>query len=334
MSFIHQKDLTGKTHWDENKSLAELLQKMGDSLKNFKPDHLDTELIERGEEIIRFGKTTAPSGKSSKYISKYYNCVSCHNSEIEDPDLKKSDPEVRLAFANSENIPFLQASTFYGMVNRESWYNGDYIKKYGDLVIEANKDITAAVQLCAVECSQGRKVEDWEMDAIMAYLWSLEYRLGDLGLQESDFKKLNEEYEDKANHDALIKWIKSFYLQASPATFADPPESRKGGFEQLVGNPKNGQLIFEKSCLHCHDENGVTKYTLEDNKLSFKKLKKDMAKSSQLSLYHAIRYGTKPEPGHKPYMPQYTLERMSNQQIEDFRAYVEVMAKGEEMNGK
>ncbi|RMF22347.1 MAG: cytochrome c, partial [Bacteroidetes bacterium] len=34
-------------------------------------------------------------------------------------------------------------------------------------------------------------------------------------------------------------------------------------------------------------------------------------------------YGTYAIPGHKPYMPHYPLERMSKQQVEDLRAYIE-----------
>ena len=47
----------------------------------------------------------------------------------------------------------------------------------------------------------------------------------------------------------------------------------------------------------------------------------------QRSIYHVNRYGTKPMGGKKAYMPHYTLEKMSNQQLEDLRAYILEMAK-------
>ena len=48
-----------------------------------------------------------------------------------------------------------RGTTFYGITNRETWYNDDYYKKYGDLVKPANENLVEAVQLCAMECSQG-----------------------------------------------------------------------------------------------------------------------------------------------------------------------------------
>ncbi|MBX2844333.1 MAG: hypothetical protein KTR26_21380, partial [Flammeovirgaceae bacterium] len=96
MNYLQENTIQPSQTWDVNKSLAELLQNLGDSLKNPIPQNLNSELVKRGEEIIKFGKTTGPLGKSSKYISKYYNCISCHNTEIEAPNLKVSDPETRL----------------------------------------------------------------------------------------------------------------------------------------------------------------------------------------------------------------------------------------------
>ena len=84
-----------------------------------------------------------PTENELSFISKYYVCTTCHNLEIEDPDLRVSDPETRLTFAKENDLPFLQGSTFKGIVNRESWYNDDYVKKYGDEKIEiAHKDFT------------------------------------------------------------------------------------------------------------------------------------------------------------------------------------------------
>ena len=51
-----------------------------------------------------------------------------------------------------------------------------------------------------------------------------------------------------------------------------------------------------------------------------------ITKDSHFSLYQIIAYGTYAIPGHKPYMPHYPLERMSKQQVEDLRAYVELEA--------
>ncbi len=48
-----------------------------------------------------------------------------------------------------------------------------------------------------------------------------------------------------------------------------------------------------------------------------------MTSSSKLSIYHIIREGTYSEAGHKEYMPLYPLEKLSHQQVEDLRAYIE-----------
>ena len=37
----------------------------------------------------------------------------------------------------------------YGTVNKVSWYNGDYFKKYGALVKPANQSLKEAIHLCA-----------------------------------------------------------------------------------------------------------------------------------------------------------------------------------------
>jgi mono/diheme cytochrome c family protein len=46
------------------------------------------------------------------------------------------------------------------------------------------------------------------------------------------------------------------------------------------------------------------------------------------SMYQVIRYGTPPKSGKRAYMPQYTSEKMSDQQVADLRAYIESRATG------
>ena len=88
--------------------------------------------------------------------SKHFVCTSCHNIQKEDPDLSIADPQARLEYARDMELPYLPGTTLYGAVNRTSFYNGDYEKKYGDLVKPARNNLREAIQLCAVECSQGR----------------------------------------------------------------------------------------------------------------------------------------------------------------------------------
>lgn len=312
--------------WDEKSSLANVQLLLGDTL----PDHriiATPEQIRMGEELVKVGRTLGPDGKRSSYISKYYACTSCHNTVREDPDLRVSDPEARLDYAIKNKLPFLQGTTFKGIVNRESWYNDDYVKKYGDEKIEiAHKDLRESIQLCAIECSQGRTMEDWEIEAVLAYYWTLEFTLGDLGLSAKDLDKLNLASAKPANYPELRKWLRSFYKTTSPAHFYDAPKNKREGYSGLTGNPDRGKAIYELSCLHCHQEHSVSHYTLDNSKLSFRHLNKMMTKDSHFSLYQLIAYGTYAIPGHRPYMPHYPAERMNKQQVEDLRSYIELMA--------
>jgi len=66
-----------------------------------------------------------------------------------------------------------------------------------------------------------------------------------------------------------------------------PPSDRRGG-TGLYGNPKNGQLIYDKSCLHCHYRGKYSFLHLDDSRLSFKHLKKNIGKYSRHSLYQEL----------------------------------------------
>ena len=120
-----------------------------------------------------------------------------------------------------------------------------------------------------------------------------------------------------------MKLLKSKYLVASPATFVKPPEDRKEGYEGIEGNAENGKLVYELSCLHCHENGRYAFFVLDDSKESFKYLKKHIGRYSHASLYQVARYGTSPLNGKRTYMPKYMEEKLSNQQLEDLREYIE-----------
>ncbi|MFT7029262.1 MAG: penicillin-binding protein-related factor A (putative recombinase) [Marinoscillum sp.] len=50
---------------------------------------------------------------------------------------------------------------------------------------------------------------------------------------------------------------------------------------------------------------------------------KHIPENTDLSIYQIIRKGTYAEYGHKEYMPHYTSEKMSDQQIEHLREFLE-----------
>ncbi len=314
-------------NWDKNTTVNQVLLDLGEKpSKHFiKPTSVE---IKKGEEIVKKGFTTDEFGKKTTRVSKHYVCTSCHNMQREDPILTESNPETRLPYVKEHKIPFLQGTTFWGMVNRESWYNDDYVKKYGDEKIEkAHKSLRESIQLCAIECSQGRPMEAWEIEAVLAYSWSLELKMSDLDLSESDWKKLKNHQESE--NSEMIKWFKSKYATTSPANFYDSPKSKTEGYAGTKpGNPEIGKDIYDLSCKFCHRANGgVSHYILDESKLSFQHLKSKMLKDSHMSIYQIIPYGTYAIPGHRPYMPHYPKEKMSKQQVEDLRAYIELRTK-------
>lgn len=314
---------------NETTSVAEVLKKLGDKpvphQANFSINGVSAEA---GENLVLRGITKNPKGGGeTKKQSKHFVCTSCHNIEREDPDLSKVDPEARLKYASENGLPFLQGTALYGAVNRTSFYNGDYQKKYGDLVKPARNDLREAIQLCAVECSQGRKLEPWEMESVLAYLWTIDLKMGDLILSENELAMINDKVENGNKDTTTVALIKSKYLAGAPATFLDAPQDRKMGYSR-TGNPDNGKLIYELSCLHCHKNERYSFLNLDESKYSLKFLENFFPRYSELSVYHVARYGTKPHPGKRAYMPNYTEEKLSNDMMEDLRTYVEQMGKG------
>lgn len=305
--------------------VARLLEVFGDTPLSHKPNtNLARVSVERGRDIVIEGFSDVDK-KKSKTQSKHFTCIACHNVEMEDPDLANPDPEARLKYAKENDLPYLQGSTLYGIVNRTSFYNGDYVKKYGDLVEPTRHDLREAIALCATECSQGRPLKKWEMESVLAYLWTIDLKLGDLNITDDEMQLINQAFNSGNNRAEAIKLIKSKYLDHSPATFVDPPENRQEGY-QLEGNAGNGQLIYELSCQHCHLNHPFSYLTLDNDALTFKHLLHKAGEYSPHSIYQVVRYGTSPAGGDEAYMPLYPEEKMTNQQMADLRAYIEVMA--------
>lgn len=275
-----------------------------------------------GEDIVKYGILKNAKGPRVAQQSKHFVCTSCHNVEREDPDLTKADPEARLDYVVGKGLPYLQGSPLYGAINRTAFYNGDYEKKYGELVTPARNDLREAIQLCAVECSQGRKLKKWELESVLAYLWTIGLKMEDLDLTDEEYKQIDKAAEGMSSNREAIELVKSKFLNHSPATFVEPPSNRKEG-NGLVGNRENGEKLYKASCLHCHGEGRYSFYQLDDSKLSLKQLKNHMGQYTRKSIYQVTRWGTPVLFGKKAYMPQYTLEKMSEQQLADLRAYIE-----------
>ena len=133
------------------------------------------EEVELGRKLVEEG--ALPNGKR---VSAYFVCTDCHLAEKDKFLFNTNSAEDHLAYAKSKNLNYLPATSFYGMINQTEFYSGDYIKKYGDLVLKARNNLENAIQLCAQECSQGRELSPKEVKYTLAYLKSKELRLSDI----------------------------------------------------------------------------------------------------------------------------------------------------------
>lgn len=303
-------------------AVVQVLKQLGVEM----PKHtVNTNIIgvsaEAGKELMIKGFTSKdPVGKTQRQ-SRHFVCTSCHNVVVEDPDLRYADPDARLQYVADHDLPFLPATTFYGIINRKTFYNGDYEKKYGDLVKPARHSLRGAIALCAVECAQGRELEEWEMESIVAYLWTIGLQLSDLNIPQAEMDIVMDALAGNADATTAANIVQSYFLDHSPATFITPPPNRNDGYG-LKGNAENGKKVYEQSCLHCHAEQRYSFFDLDKSDYSKDYLGKHFEKYTRHSAYQVIRYGTSPMNGKRAYMPHFTLERMSNQQVEDLKAYL------------
>mgnify|MGYP001184361831 CR=1 FL=1 len=312
--------------WNTSTPVSKVLEDLGDPLADHAIEYTEA-MVQRGKDIVLKGQTIGPDGSLSEKQSVYFVCTDCHNIKREDPDPRYSDPTARLSYAKKNNLQFLPATTLYGMVNRTSWFNDSYILLYGDTILPGHKNLRKAVQICSEVCSSGRRLKKWELDSLMAYFWTIELKLGDLNLSADDWKTLKKAEANPVRHKELIPWLKSFYFKASPATFDSPPERLSIGYRGLVGDPERGEDVYKLACLNCHaEEGGSSHYELDLSIHTIRPLYENRAKQNRRSFYNAIRDGIYFKYV-RPYMPQYSLERMTDQQIEDLNAYLESKAK-------
>lgn len=314
---------SGPTYNKEDNVQDIVLQLGGDELPHKANRDLKGVSVKKGMELLTIGVTTNAKNKKTKKQSAHFNCTSCHNMLVEDPDLSKSDPQARLDYAVENGLPFLQGTTFYGIINRTSFYNGDYQKKYGDLVEPAKNDIRKAIQICATVCAQGRELEDWEVESILAYYEETGLKMKDLSLDVKETEIINQALNENTNKEEALSLIESKYLKASPAHFVRPPDNRAEGPTEIDKTDiNNGKAIYEHSCLHCHEDQRYSLFHLGKDEISKNFLHKHFNKYNRYSTYQVVRWGTSPIPGKKSYMPNYTQERMSVQQLEDLKAYL------------
>ena len=311
---------------DEQTPVAEVLQALGEPVReDTRPKPLPGVSEELGRQIVLEGMLRGGNDQSA-----HFKCTSCHNTVREDPVLNDPDPEARLAYAEEQDLPFLPGTTLWGAVNRETYYNDDYVKKYGDLVGAARHDLRGAIQLCATECAQGKPLSEVEMESVLTYLHGLGLRLADLPNTTpapTRSGQINKILSGKEDAGGIINELKSSYNLGSPASFVVPPEDRRAGYAATdTPDPGRGQSIYDRSCMHCHGGQRYSFFLMEREAEHYRYLAKHFPRYTRFSSYQTIRYGTSPIPGKRAYMPHYTKERMSDLQVEDLRAFLEAAA--------
>lgn len=318
--------------FSETTPLVNTLEYLGEPLPNHYIEGITLEQIERGEELVKIGLTTNPPKNEFSRKVGSYNCNSCHNQVQEFEELFDHDSQVRLEYAEENELPFLPGSSFFGMVNKESWYNGGYQERYKNVAPKANTDLREAIQLCAIEGAEGRSLMKWETEAILAYLWTLQYNLSHLCLSEDFYEKLEKGELTEEEKKEAIEYLKSKYQQESTATFVDVSTNRENNYE-LIGNSENGARLYKQSCQSCHNPNQKDMQTvdlMDDSKETFKRMANSIEDSS--SIYELVRGNNaknakKTNNGHRLDMLHYSIERMSEQQVEDLKVYIEEQAK-------
>lgn len=304
-------------------STGEVLIALGDTaiMKHLPDTTIAKVSAERGKQLVVDGQASKPGWGVTARISPYFECTSCHNLEAETASLTSLDPEERLEYTTQNGLPYLQGSPLFGLVSRLHFYNGDYQKKYGDLAKKAYSDIREAIQLCATECSQGRLLDKWELESVLAYFWTIDIPFSRLEMSEDEIRSVRQALEDPSLANNAIQTIQSKYITAYPATFIDPPPDRKKG-NPYEGDMAKGELLYINSCLHCHADKRYSLYELDTSYMSLNQLARRMPTYHEESLYQVARYGTSPLRGKGAYMPNYTKEKLSRRQMADLRAYI------------
>jgi mono/diheme cytochrome c family protein len=293
-----------------------------------------------GKELVTTGQVKQPpvGAAPSLPLSEYYRCVHCHNLVREDRRLPVQDPEAREAMIRQAAPPqpelrdgavlsLTPGTTLWGAVNRERFYNG-YYEKYHHLKLADGSAMRPdrlgdAVMICSYFCSVGRFPQDWELNSILAFLWTLELRLKDVDLAPDEAQRLLILF-NRGKPDAVElarQALRRKYLAASAATEALLPYKNEDNVvyyglptpAKISGDARNGKFLYQSACAGCHgDVYAIAGRELAEDDEGFHK-----------SIWHG-----KTHPGkHKLYMPLFTAQRLTRPQAADIRAYLRSLPK-------
>ena len=95
---------------------------------------------------------------------------------------------------------------------------------------------------------------------------------------------------------------------------------------------QNGKKIYERSCLHCHKNKRYSFFSLDKSRYSFNNLMTRTKAGGMGSIHKITRHGTWPLAGKRAYMPLYPTEKLSEDQLDDLRIYIENMSEGKDLS--
>jgi mono/diheme cytochrome c family protein len=337
----------GKGRANHQKKIEKLLFKGGKS-------YTWKDFSSWGKELFINGQVKKPptGSRPSKPISKYFKCASCHNYEREDPDLTIQDPEARFEWIEKtgSKIYLLQGATMWGVVNRETFYP-DYYGIYHHLCVPKGKkppstpcgpllkvcgpgcrtmdsdSLEDAVQVCSAYCSAGRYLKEWELYALLAFFWDQEIRLKDLDLSPEQAAHIKAVLTSSSPDSQYAKTLRSL-LASKYAKKAD--NTFRGNFKttrytrhghivveyedgtKYTGDSGRGERLWKLSCARCHGTKNLPQKATH--------FTKDLGKFHKM-----LAKGTRHRD--EPYMPNFTLERLSRQQAADILLYLRQIAR-------
>lgn len=285
----------------------------------------------KGEQLVTQGSTTSFKGNRTAMTSNKLTCIACHTIQKEHPNANNITPQDRLEHGDSMNIPFLPGAPFYGLVNRVAFFTNDYQEifahKNRSALQVGHRDIRKAIQACNTLYAKGRTLAPWEIESILAYLWTLELKIGDLNIPAAVVHTVESAINTNKNNARAVNLMRRYYKEVYAASLVLPlPIEERNLISPVLNDFGSGKKIYKLSCLHCHGDKRYANFKLDESQKTFKLLKKHFDAPTRYSIYDAIRYspGSK---GNKTNPPHYTAERMSNQQLQDLRFYIAQKAK-------
>jgi hypothetical protein len=285
----------------------------------------------KGEQLVTKGLTIDFQGKTTARTSPKLTCIACHTVEREHPIFGTMDPQSRLEHGDTTGIPFLPGAPFYGLVNRVAFFTDDYQSnfqhKHQQALVDGHRNIRLAIQACNKVYAKGRTLDNWEIESILAYLWTLELQMGDLKVPDTIVSVVERAISSNLNGSKAVNLMRRYYPEVYPATLASPiPPSERPEVSPVLNSYKNGKRIYRLSCLHCHAGKRFSSFKLDRSQKTFKFLKKHLDSDSRYSIYDALRYSPDSK-ANRLNIPHYTAQRMSDQQIQDLRFYIAQRAK-------